>query len=125
MNIRNLRNQQGLSIIGFIIVLSLVVFTSFIAMRIWPIYYEYFAVVNAMNSVASTRGSARMSPYDVRAKVYANLFVSGTEGTIKNENITVVRKNGVHVRIVYERREPLIGNLDVIAHFDKMVRLQN
>ena len=120
-----LRRQEGMSIVGFIIVLAMVIFIAFIGMRIWPIYYEYFSVVNAMNSVSEEPGSASWSLYDIRARVHANLFVSGTEGTVKDENIKKVRKNGVHLHVSYERRELLIGNLDVVAKFDRMVRLPN
>ncbi len=120
-----LRRQEGMSIVGFIIVLAMVIFIAFIGMRIWPIYYEYFSVVNAMNSVSEEPGSASWSLYDMRARVHANLFVSGTEGTVKDENIKKVRKNGVHLHVSYERRELLIGNLDVVAKFDRMVRLPN
>ncbi len=120
-----LRRQEGMSIVGFIIVLTMVVFFAFIGMRIWPIYYEYFAVVNAMNAVSEARGSASWSLFDLRARVHANLFVSGTEGTVKDEHIKKVRKNGVHLHVSYERRELLIGNLDVVAKFDRMVRLPN
>ncbi len=120
-----LRRQEGMSIVGFIIVLAMVIFIAFIGMRIWPIYYEYFSVVNAMNSVSEEPGSASWSLYDMRARVHANLFVSGTEGTVKDDNIKKVRKNGVHLHVSYERRELLIGNLDVVAKFDRMVRLPN
>jgi hypothetical protein len=119
------RKQQGLTIIGFILVLSLVIFFSYIGMRIWPIYYNHFAVVNAMNSVAEQRGAANMSLRDIRIRVYSNLFVSGTEGFIKEKDITKVRDNGTYLRVAYEVRKPLIANLDVVATFDRRVPLQN
>ena len=117
--------QQGMSIIGFLIVLSLVIFFAYIGMRLWPIYYNHYSVVNAMNSVASERGSANWPLSQIRVRVYNNLFVSGTEGFIKNEHITKVRDNGIFIRIAYEVRRPLIGNLDVVATFDRRVRLDN
>jgi len=120
-----IRSQQGLSIVGFLIVLSLVIFTSYIGMRLWPIYYNHYAVVNAMNAVAAERGSANWSLSQVRVRVYSNLFVSGTEGFIEDKDITKVRDNGIFIRIAYEVRKPLVGNLDVVATFDRKVRLQN
>ena len=117
--------QQGLSIVGFLMVLSLVIFFSYIGMRLWPIYYNHYSVVNSMNAVASERGSANWSLTQIRVRVYSNLFVSGTEGFIKEKDITKVRDNGVFIRIAYEVRRPLIGNLDVVASFDRRVRLQN
>jgi hypothetical protein len=121
----NFRKQQGLSLIGFILVLALIIFASFIGMRLWPIYYNHYAVVNAMNAVADEPGSANWSLSQMRVRVYGNLFVSGTEGFIKNENISKLRDRGVQLRIAYEVRKPLIGNLDVVATFDRRVQLKN
>ena len=53
------------------------------------------------------------------------MFVSGTEGFIKDKDITKVRNRGVQLRIKYEVRKPLIGNLDVVASFDRSVPLKN
>lgn len=120
-----IRKQKGLSIIGFLIVLSVIIFFSYCGMRIGPIYLEYYSVVSAMNGVASERGSAQYTPFDIRRKVLDRLYVSYATENVKSEHIRVIRRNGVQLRVTYEVRKPLMGNLDVIASFDKMVRLSN
>ena len=117
--------QRGITLIGFIFVLSFALFIAFIGMKIGPIYMEYYSVVSAMNGVASERGSANLSPYDIRVKVLNRLYVSYSAENVKEKHIKIVRKNGVHLRIAYEVRKPVIGNLDVVAMFDKTVRLAN
>jgi len=119
-----IQKQRGMSLIGFVIVLSMVIFVSFLGMKIGPLYMEYYSVVSALNGVASERGSANLSPYDLRVKVLNRLYVSYS-ANVKEKHIKVTRGNGVHLRVAYEVREPLIGNLDVIAKFDKSVRLAN
>jgi len=120
-----IRKQRGLTLIGFVIVLSMVIFVAFIGMKIGPIYMEYYSVVSAMNGVASERGSANLSPFDIRVKIHNRLYVSNTSYNIKDNNIKITRANGVHLRIAYEVRKPVIGNLDVVAKFDRSVRLAN
>ena len=117
--------QKGMTLIGFVIVLSAVIFVSFIGMRIGPIYMEYFSVVSAMNGVASERGSANLTPFDIRVRVLNRLYVSYSYDNVKEQHIKITRGNGVHLRIKYEVRKPVIGNLDVIAKFDRSVRLAN
>jgi len=119
------RKQRGLTLIGFLIVLSLVIFASFIGMKIVPIYMEYSSVVSAMNGVASERGNANLSPYDIKVKVLNRLYVSYSAENVKERHIKVTRGNGVNLRIAYEVRKPVIANLDVVAKFDKTVRLAN
>jgi len=121
-----IRKQKGLTLISFVIVLAMVLFVAFIGMKIGPIYLEYGSVVSAMNGVASERGSANLSPFDIRVKIHNRMYVSNTNYTIKDNNMKVIRgSNGVMLRIVYEVREPVIGNLDVVAKFDRSVRLAN
>ena len=119
------RKQGGLTLIGFIIVLALTIFVAFIGMKIVPIYMEYYSVVSAMNGVASERGSANLSPYDIRVRVLNRLYVSYSAENVKEQHIKIHRSNGVNLRIAYEVRKPVIGNLDVVAKFDRSVRLSN
>ncbi|MBT8068816.1 MAG: DUF4845 domain-containing protein [Xanthomonadales bacterium] len=119
------QKQGGLTLISFIFVLAFVIFVSYIGMKIGPIYMEYYSVVSAMNGVASERGSANLSPYDVRVKVLNRLYVSYSAENVKEKHIKLTRNNGVNLRIAYEVRKPVIGNLDVVAKFDRSVRLAN
>ena len=119
-----IHKQKGMSILGFIIVLAITIFVAFIGMRIGPIYVEYFSVVKAMEGVAAEPGSARFSPYDLRLRVMNRLYVSYSKN-VKETDIKIVRGNGISLRIAYQVREPVMGNLDVIATFDKTVKLSN
>jgi len=114
-----------MTLIGFVIVLSFVIFLSFIGMKIGPIYLEYYGVVSAMDGVANERGSAQLSPYQIRVRVLNRLYVSYSADNVKEKHIKLVRSNGVNLRIAYEVRKPVIGNLDVVAKFDRTVRLSN
>lgn len=125
MRTMKIKKQNGMTLIGFIIVLSFVIFVSFIGMKIAPIYMEYYGVVSAMNGVANERGSANLSPYEIRVRVLNRLYVSYSADNVKEQHIKLVRRNGVFLRIAYEVRKPVIGNLDVVATFDRSVRLSN
>jgi hypothetical protein len=119
------RTQRGMSLLGFIIVLAMVLCFAYLGLRIVPIYLEYYSVVSAMNGVAAERGSSQLSPYDIRVKILNRLYMSYTDANVGEEDIRIVRRDGVNVRITYEVRKPIIGNVDVIAAFDKQVKLAN
>lgn len=126
MNIKKqLKRQRGMSLIGFLIVLSMVVFFAYLGMRITPIYIEFYSVKQAMNGVAEEPGSANFSPFDVKDKMLNRLYVSYSDGNVTRENIKVVRNNGTWLVVRYDVRKPLMGNLDVIASFDERVMLGN
>lgn len=119
----NVRKQQGMSLIGFLIVLSMVVFFVYVGMRIGPIYMEYYSVKNAMQGIAEERGSANYSPFTIKDKMLNRLYISYSDGNVGLENIKVVRNNGVWLEVKYEVRKPMLGNLDVVAAFDERVKL--
>ena len=120
-----IKKQSGMSLIGFVFVLAMVIFISYLGMRIVPMYMEYYSVVNAMDGVAAERGSANLSPYDVRVKILNRLYVSYSEN-VKESHIKLNRTiGGMNLRIAYEVRTPVMGNLDVVAKFDRTVQLSN
>ena len=114
-----------MTLIGFVIVLSLVVFATYIGLKIGPLYLEYYSVVNAMDGVAKERGSAQYTPFEIKRKVLDRLYISYSAESVGEKNIKIVRRNGVQLRVVYEVRKPVIGNLDVVAAFDRTVQLSN
>lgn len=119
------RKQKGMSLIGFLIVLAMVVFFAYLGMRITPIYIEFYSVKQAMSGIASEPNSANYSPFDIKDKFMNRLYVSYSDGNVGTENIKVVRNNGVWLVVKYEVRKPVMGNLDVVASFDERVMLSN
>lgn len=120
----NIRKQQGLTLIGFGIVLVLAVFFAYVAMRLVPVYLEYHAVVGAMDTLQDDPMSARLSPAMIRERIMRSLYVSYATDNIQKRHIDVKRKDGIQVRVAYEVRKPMMGNVDVIVSFDRTVTLR-
>ncbi len=120
-----IRKQKGLTLIGFLIVLVMVLFFAFVGMRVGPIYLEYYSVVSAMDGVAAERGSSRFTPFDIKREMLDRLYLSYSAENVKEKHIRILRRSGVQLRVTYEVRKPMMGNLDVVVSFDRMVRLGN
>jgi hypothetical protein len=118
------RKQQGITLIGFGIVLVLAVFFAYVAMRLVPVYLEYHAVVGAMDTVAADPLAATYTPAKIRERIMRSLYVSYATDNIQKNHITITRQQGVAVRVKYEVRKPMIGNVDVIVSFDRTVVLR-
>lgn len=122
--IMNIRKQRGLTLIGFGIVLALGIFFAYTGMKVIPIYLEYNALLNALKTVQSDPGAVDMTAGQVRNKIINSLWVSYASNNIKREHIHISRSEGIKIRVVYEVRKTWIGNIDLIAHFDKTVMLR-
>jgi hypothetical protein len=114
--------QSGLTLIGFIVVLSVVGFFAFVGMKLFPVYTEYYAVVTDMKGIQSEPGVANMSPQKIRDLLDRRFYISYVE-SVKKENIFITRNNGYNLTIKYEVRRPLVANLDFVAKFEKTVDL--
>ncbi len=115
--------QRGITLIGFVVVLAVVGFFAFMAMRLFPVYAEYYSVTQAMKAVQNEPGVASWEAPRVRDALYRHFQISYVD-SVKAEHIKVTRQStGKKLQIAYEVRRPLAYNLDFVAKFDHTVDL--
>ena len=121
----NIRKSKGLTLIGFVIVLAVVLFFAYAGMRVIPMYLEYQALITAMDKLKNDPMAKSMSPYKIKDSIQRSLWVSYASNNIKNDNIRISKKtDGINVRVAYEVREDFLGNIDIVASFDRTVVLR-
>ncbi|WP_395789330.1 DUF4845 domain-containing protein [Aquimonas sp.] len=118
------KQQRGITLLGFIVVLMVVGFFAFLAMRLFPVYQEYhFGVVGAMKGVQQEPGVANMTPEKIKDLLNRRFYISYVE-SVKPQHIKITRSGtGYNLNIKYEVRRPLAYNLEFVATFDKTVEL--
>ncbi len=116
-------SQRGLTLLGFLIVLIVVAFFGFIAMKLFPVYSEYYAVRTSLKALQQEPGIASKPPDTVRSLLDRKWYISYVS-TPTQKNVKINRRGGDYiVQVAYERRGNLIYNLDYIATFDTSVSL--
>ena len=114
------RNQQGVTLIGFVLMLALVGVLAYLGMKVFPIYEQFFSVRSAMKGVASEPGVGQMDPAKIKDLFFRRLYVNYADEDLKPENVKVERNdNGYTLQVQYEVRRPLIADLDIVGKFDK------
>ncbi|KAF1688993.1 DUF4845 domain-containing protein [Pseudoxanthomonas taiwanensis] len=112
------RKQRGLSLVGFLLVLAVVGFAAYIGIKLFPMYQEYYAVRSAMKGLATEAGVADMDPARIQDLFFRRLYINYSEH-VKPQNVKFERtQGGWKMRVNYEVRRPLVGNLDVVGRFD-------
>jgi len=121
----NIRKHNGLTLIGFLIVLVITLFFAYAAMRLVPMYLEYHALGNALSQLEKNPASANMSPPQIKSKIQRTLWASYANNNIKKEHMRISKTSGgIKVRVAYEIREEFLGNIDIVGKFDKSVVLR-
>ena len=117
------RKQGGLSLVGFLIVLAVMGFAAYVGMKLFPMYQEYYSVRSAMKGLANEPGVADMDPAKVQDLFFRRLYINYSEN-VKPQNVKFERtEGGWKMRVNYEVRRPLVGNLDVVGRFDSTQEL--
>ncbi|HET8818138.1 MAG TPA: DUF4845 domain-containing protein [Xanthomonadaceae bacterium] len=112
------RNQGGLTLIGFVIVLAVVGVFAYCGMKLFPMYSEYYSVKQALKGLAAEPGIANKDPAKVKDLLFRRLYVSYAEN-VKPNNVKITRDGqGYVITVKYEVRRELIGNLDVVGKFE-------
>jgi hypothetical protein len=112
------RKQSGMTLLSFVIVLAVVGFAAYLAMRLFPMYQEYYAVKSSLKGLANEQGVADMDPARIKELFFRRLNMNYSN-SIKPTDVKIERmEGGWNMAVSYEVRRPLVGNLDVVGKFD-------
>ena len=119
MNTRH--HQRGMTAIGWLLVLGLIAFFTLVTLRLVPMYLEYAKVASTLEALPDEPGIARLSRGEI-VKLITRRFDVNDVRNVDPRKVVISKEAGaLNIGFKYERREHLIGNIDVVATFDKHV----
>jgi hypothetical protein len=120
-----IRTHKGMTLLGFLIALTVALFFAYAGLRVIPMYLEYYSLVSAMDALQKEPGARTMSPQKIKQSNRRRLWVSYADNNIESKHIRISKKSdGVNVQVKYEVRKPFLGNIDVVGKFDRTVVLR-
>lgn len=120
---KTLKRQQGMTGIGWLIVLGLIAFFVFIGLRLFPIYAENFSVVTSLKSLKNEPQVTSKSKAEV-LRLITNRFDINDVKNAGRKDITIATRGGVlNVSVKYSVKTKLFGPLSLIAEFDESVEV--
>ena len=121
------RSQRGMTLMSFVVVLAVVGFAAYLAMKLFPMYNEYYSVRSAMKGLKNEPGIANFDPGKIKEQFFRKLDISYSSH-VKPEHVKITRNEkggGWLMDVNYEIREPMVGNLDVVGKFHATENLTN
>jgi Tfp pilus assembly protein PilE len=111
------RNQSGMTLLSFVIVMAVVGFFLYIVMKLFPMYNEFFSVKTALKGLGEESGIATKPAAEIEKLFFRRLYISYSTN-VKPENVHIEQADGgTRIRVEYEVRKPLVANLDVVGKF--------
>ena len=122
---RNIKRQQGVTAVGWLIILSLIAFFVFIGLKLFPIYLENFNVQGSMASLAKEAGLHKKTKAEIRRLLNKKLNINNIR-SIKKKDIKISKRGRiVTVTIDYSVQTPLMGALTLLAEFHEEAEATN
>lgn len=118
--------QRGMTGIGMLSILALCGFLLVIVVKLVPAYLEGFKVNSALEGLVSDSRVEGASDSQVKELILKKLQVDDVD-SVNAKHISIVSEAGKRrVSIEYERRIPMMGNVDAVVVFrDKSVLIGN
>ena len=123
MSFRN--RQRGISFLGLLAIVAILGFATVIGLKLIPIYMDSWKIDGVMEAVIRDPAVNSQSRQEVIDAMLKRLDIDAVEAVNYHnwkDALTVTkRKNNTTINIFYRVETPLIGNLSLVAEFDKMV----
>lgn len=122
-----MRNQRGLTLISWILVLGIIAFFATVAMRLLPMYQEYYSVLQIMDGMEVEIKNNQLTKQQVMT-LLEKRFDTGYVFSVKKDNVELSRgKDNVYVTkivIDYEVRKPFMAQIDLVGHFHTEIDIE-
>ncbi|HQU16534.1 MAG: hypothetical protein B7Z66_06680 [Chromatiales bacterium 21-64-14] len=121
---KTIRRQEGMSMIGLLLLIFIGGFFVLLALRLIPAYLEYFSVASSLDSMKTQGGLADKSPSDLRDLLDRRFEVNNVEHITAREVTIRPVNGGKQLEAKYQVEVPILGNVDAVVKFDKQVTLR-
>ena len=117
--------QRGIGFLGLIVLAGVLGFTAVIGLKLFPVYMDSWKIDSIMDAVINEPGINDQSRREITEMMIKRLDIDAVESlnySNAGQRMSIVkRKNNVTINVTYEITTPLLGNLSLLAAFDKSV----
>ena len=112
--------QRGATLIGILVIASILGFALYAAIRLTPVFFEYMAVVRALEQTAKEHAGTT-NVQDLRISLDRRWNVEDIH-SIDAKQIEIKKgTKGFTMRAWYRAEVPFVANVSLVTDFDKTV----
>lgn len=110
--------QEGLTLIGLIVIGIAAVLAAVLAIKLIPVYIDYFTILKNVNAVVKSGETKGASVSDIR-KAYDKRAQIDDTSTIAGKDLDIGKEGGdVVIGFSYAKKVHLFGNVSVCIDFE-------
>jgi hypothetical protein len=119
----NMRRQQGMTLIGMVLVAFIAGIFVLAGIRLVPIYLEYMKVDSALDAMKADLDGSNAGPGQIRTSLGRRFDIDSVTSIHQRDVIIERTPNGYQVRAEYEGRAPFVANVYFLVDFKKSVEV--
>lgn len=113
--------QRGATFLGMVVIIGILGFALYAAIRLTPLYFEYMAVARALEQTAKENADGATSPQQLRNELDRRWTIEDIH-SLQPKDIEIKKAaKGLTMRAWYRAEVPFIANVSLVADFDKTV----
>jgi hypothetical protein len=117
------RKQQGMTLIGMVIVAMIAGIFVLAAIRLVPVYLEYMKIDSSLDAMKRDLDGSNAGPGQIRTSLERRFDIEGVRNLTSKDVVIERTANGYRVQADYEGRTPFIANVYFLVDFDKSVEV--
>lgn len=112
-----MRNQRGMTMIGFIFVAFLIIIVALLGMKLVPPYIEFWSVKKVLKAIGNDPQLQNWSQSEIRNSFDRRATIDYITA-VKPDDLDITRENGLTVvNVEYEVRVPIVYNISAVIDF--------
>ena len=123
MGIRS--RQRGMTAIGWLIVLGLIAFFALLVLRLAPIYLNHYKIVGSLESLKQEPYIGQKPLPEIQKLLLRRFDINSVDlAPLAKDSVSIQNKQGrLTVRVQYEHRTGIVGNVDAVVRFDDSIEI--
>jgi hypothetical protein len=117
-NILNRKNQKGMTLVSWVLLMALIGFLVLIVLRMFPIYTNYYKIQGVLHSLEEEKELYNLNRQQILRVIDRKLQINMVND-FKHDYFTInLKDNGnKEMTIEYQDRRNIMANIDVVVSF--------
>jgi len=117
------RRQRGMTVIGMLLLIIVIAFVALIAMKVVPMYVQYFSIKSTIESIRKEPQVAQMSAQDIQNAIQKRFDIGYVDNITARDLKIRNDRNGRVLDLVYQDERTLFYGLSVVLKVNEAIPL--
>lgn len=118
------RRQTGLTMVSWLVIITIAMFFFLIGVKMVPTYLEHYSIKQVLHGLEDDRTLRKVSRAELKRIVLKRFKINSVYNFNPKDLVIAKSKKGLNLTVTYEVRKPVIGNVAVVMAFSDQVEIR-